>query len=118
MVAPLQNRSKSGKPYKRRPEIEQEFQRLEKLELKDVVARAREGEEKGKPFLSSEALVHLLRREVRMGVPDGPTQGAIDAVAAMLIARCTKILKRRLWRYDELAQEEIADEVIRACLPL
>jgi hypothetical protein len=113
MVAPLRKHSKGGKRYKRRPEVEHELERLEKLELKEVVARAREGEEKGKPFLSSEALVHILRREVRIGVPDGPTQGAIDALAAMLIARCTKILKRRLWRYDELAQEEIADEVMK-----
>ena len=113
MVEPLRKRTRAGKPYKRRPAVEQELERLEKLELKEVVARAREGEEKGKRFLSSEALVHILRREVRIAVPDGPAQGAIDALAAMLIARCTKILKRRLWRYDELAQEEVADEVMK-----
>jgi hypothetical protein len=113
MVAPLKKCTRDGKPYERRAQVEEELDRLEKLELKEIVARAREGEEKGRPFLSSEALVHILRREVRIGVTDGPTQGVIEALAAMLVARCTKILKRRLWRYDELAQEEITDEVMK-----
>jgi len=113
MVEPLRKRTRDGKPYSRRPAVQQEFERLEKLELKELVARAKEGEQKGKPFLSSEALVHILRREVRVAVSDGPTQGAIDAIASMLVARCTKILKRRLWQYDELAQEEITEEVMK-----
>ena len=112
MVAPLRKRSKGGKRYKRRPEVEQELERLEKLGLPEVVARARAGEQKGKPALSSEALVHILRREVRVARPDGRTQGPIDALVSILIARCEVILKRRLWSYDELAREEMTEGVV------
>jgi hypothetical protein len=56
MVEPLRKRTRDGKLYKRRPAVEEELKNLEKLELKEVIARAREGEEKDKPFLSSEAL--------------------------------------------------------------
>ena len=112
MVAPLRKRSKGGKRYKRRPEVEQELERLEKLGLPEVVARARAGEQKGKPTLSSEALVHILRREVRLARPDGRTQGPIDALVSILIARCEVILKRRLWGYDELAREEMTEAVV------
>jgi len=111
MVEPLRKRGKDGKPYERRPAIEKELQELETLALPDIVAHARAGEQIGKPSVSSEALVHTLRREVRLARPDGPTLGAVDALAAMLIARCEKILKRRLWRYDDLAREEIAGDV-------
>ena len=113
MVEPLRKRTKGGKQYARRPTVQLELERLEKLDLKDIVARAREAEQKGKPFVSSEALVYILRREVRGAVPDGPTQGPIDAFASILIARCEKILKRRLWQCDELAQEEISEEVMK-----
>lgn len=116
MVEPLRKRTRDGKSYKRRPEVEDELECLEKFDLKEVIARARVGEENDKPFLSSEALVHILRREVRIGVPDGPTHGAIDALASLLINRCTKILKRRLRQYDELAQEEIADGVMKSLM--
>ena len=112
MVAPLRKRSKGGKPYQRRPEVEQELETLEKLGLADVVARARAGEQRGKPAVSSEALVHILRREVRAARPDGRTQGPIDALVSILIARCEVILKRRLWSYDELAREEMSEAVV------
>ena len=112
MVAPLRKRSKGGKPYERRPEIEQELEKLEKLGLPEVVARARAGEQKGQPALSSEALVHILRREVRIARPDGRTQGPIDALVSILIARCEVILKRRLWSYEELAREEMTEAVV------
>ena len=112
MVAPLRKRSKGGKRYERRPEVEQELKKLEKLGLPEVVARARAGERKGKPALSSEALVHILRREVRVARPDGRTQGPIDALVSILIARCEVILKRRLWSYEELAREEVSEAVV------
>jgi hypothetical protein len=112
MVEPLRKRSKGGKPYERRPAVEQELQRLETLALPDIVVRARAGEQKGKSSVSSEALVHILRREVRVARPDGNTQGPIDALVSTLIVRCQVILKRRLWGYDELAREEITEEVI------
>jgi hypothetical protein len=113
MVEPLRKHTKDGQTYKRRPEVQQELERLEKLELQDLVARARNGEQSGKPFLSSEALVYALRREVRSAAADGPTQGPIEALASILVARCAKILKRRLWQYDELAREEITEEVMK-----
>lgn len=112
MVAPLRKRSKGGKRYERRPEVEQELKKLEKLGLPEVVARARAGERKGEPALSSEALVHILRREVRVARPDGRTQGPIDALVSILIARCEVILKRRLWSYDDLAREEMTEAVV------
>ena len=112
MVAPLRKRSKGGKKYERRPEVERELETLEKLGLPEVVARARAGEQKGKPALSSEALVHILRREVRVARPDGRTQGPIDALVSILIARCEVILKRRLWSYDEFPREEITEAVV------
>lgn len=112
MVAPLRKRSKGGKPYQRRPEVERELEKLEKLGLPEVVALARAGEQKGRPALFSEALVHILRREVRLARPDGRTQGPIDALVSMLIARCEVILKRRLWSYDALAREEIGESVV------
>ena len=113
MVEPLRKRDKDGKPYQRRPAVEKELQGLEKLELAEVVALAREGEQKGKPSVSSEALVHILRREVRGATTRSATLGPIDALASMLIARCERTLKRRLWLYDDLAREEIAEEVMK-----
>jgi hypothetical protein len=108
-VEPLRKRTQGGKPYKRRLAVEQELQRLETLTLRDIVVHART--QNGGSSISSEALVHILRRAVRDARLDGKTQGPIDALVSMLIARCEGILKRRLLGYDELAQEEIIGEV-------
>lgn len=112
MVEPLRKRRNNGKAYQRRPVVEQELDKLEKLALPDIVARARAGEQKAGPPVSSEALVHILRREVRVARPDGRTQGPIDALTSIVIARCAVILKRRLRGYDELAREQISEEVL------
>ena len=113
MVEPLRKRREDGTPYQRRPAVERELQELEALELAGIVAVARAGEQQGKPAMSSEALVHILRREVRLARCDGPTLGPIDALASILVQRCEKILKRKLWHYDDLAREEIAEEVTK-----
>ena len=112
MVEPLRKRRKNGKAYQRRTAVEQELRELQSVALADIVARARAGEQKAGPAVSSEALVHILRREVRVARPDGVTQGPIDTLISILIGRCAVILKRRLRGYDELAAEQISEEVI------
>ena len=111
MVESLRKERKDGTRYLRRPVVENELADLERLDLSEIVARAREGEQHGVPSVSSEALVHILRREVRAATTAGPTSGQIDAIASMLIARCERTLTRKLWRYDEPGREEIALEV-------
>lgn len=113
MVEPLRKLREDGTPYQRRPAVERELQELEALDLSGIVAVARAGEQQGKPAVSSEALVYVLRREVHLARTDGPTLGSIDALAAILVRRCERILKRRLWQYDDLAHEEITEDVTK-----
>jgi hypothetical protein len=73
MVVPLRKRRADGSLYQRRREVEEELQQLENLLLPDVLARAREGEQRGEASVSSEALVHILRREVGTATTSSPT---------------------------------------------
>ena len=112
MVEPLRKRRPDGTPYRRRPAVERELQEIESLELAEVVAHARAGEQQGKVSVSSEALMYILRREVRSATTHAPTIGPIDGLLSLLIQRCETILKRRLARYDDFDREAIAREVI------
>lgn len=118
MVEPLRKRRLNGTLYQRRPAVERELQHLDRLNLADVVARARTAASQGQHAVSSEALVHILRREVRTARTDGPTAGSIDALTSILIQRCVKILTRKLAGYDEIDREailaEMTDRVIDA----
>lgn len=110
MVEPLRKRRKDGKLYKRRSAVEKELQELEKLTLPDILARARQGEQKGKESVSSEALVYFLRSEARKGNADGPGVGGL---VAMLIERSERTLRRHIsGAFDELQTEEICREVV------
>jgi hypothetical protein len=110
MVEPLRKRRKDRKPYKRRSAVEKELGGLEKLALPDVLVHAKQGEEKGKGAVSSEALVYVLRREARKGNADGPGVGGL---IAMLIERSERTLRRHIsGAFDELQTEEICREVI------
>ena len=118
MVEPLRKRRPNGTPYKRRPAVERELRNLYGLNLADVVARVRTLVSPRQHAVSSEALLHILRREVRTASTDGPTAGSIDALSSILIQRCVKILTRKLAGYDEIDREgilaEITDRVIDA----
>jgi len=111
MVEPLRKRRADGSPYLRRREVETELEDLEKLSLPDVLARAREGEQRGKTSVSSEALVHILRREVRTATTRSPTLGPIDGLVQILIQRAEAIVRRHLGSFDEIDREEICKQV-------
>ncbi len=111
MVEPLQKRCEDGTLYKRRRVVEQEIEDLEKLKLPEILARARDGERSGKTTVSSEALVHILRREVRIATTRSPTLGAIDGLIQILIQRAEAILRRHLWGLGEIDREEICKQV-------
>ncbi len=111
MVEPLQKRRADGSLYKRRREVEQEIEDLEKLQLPEILSRAREGERSGTTTVSSEALVHILRREARIATTRSPTFGAIDGLVQILIQRAEVILRRHLWGLGEIDREEIYKQV-------
>ena len=111
MVEPLRKRSPDGTLYRRRTAVERQLAELEKLELTEVIARVRAPAQRGKEAVSSEALVHILRREVRAASADGPTAGPIDALTSILTQRCASILGHKLAGYDEIDREAIAAEV-------
>lgn len=111
MVEPLRKRRANGSLYRRRREVEKELEGLEKLRLPEVLARAKEGERSGKMTVSSEALVHILRREVRIATTRSPTLGPIDGLIQILIQRAETILRRHLWGLGEIDREEICKQV-------
>lgn len=112
MVEPLRKRRKEDESlYQRRPEVEKELEHLEKLSLAEVLAHARKGERaEGEP-ISSEALVHILRREVRTATTRSPTLGPIDGLLSMLIRRSEVIVERHIVGFDEIDREEICQQV-------
>lgn len=110
MVEPLRKRHADGSFYRRRPKVEKELERLEKLKLPEVLALAKELGQRGKAAVSSEALVYLLRRESRNGDARGP---AVDGLVSILIARSEMALRRHISGvFDELQREEICREVL------
>lgn len=111
MVEPLRKRRPNGALYQRRAAVDRELQNLDKLNLADVVARARTAAPHGKHAVSSEALVHILRREVRTACADGPNSGSIDALTSILTKRYLKILTRKLAGYDEIDRQAIVAEM-------
>lgn len=111
MIEPLRKRRSDGALYRRRDAVETELQELEKLELAQVVTLAREPTTSGKDSISSEALTHVLRREVRSTRTDAATAGPIDALTSILVQRCATILERRLHGYDEIDRLAIAADV-------
>lgn len=111
MVEPLRKRRKNGSLYRRRTEVEKELERLEKLSLAEVLAHARKGERaEGEP-ISSEALMHILRREVRTATTRSPTLGPIDGLLSMLIRRSELIVQRHVVGVDEVYREAICRQV-------
>jgi hypothetical protein len=112
MVQPLRKHDKDGKPYQRRPAVEKELQNLETLALTEIVTCARAGEQKGKPSVSSEALVHILRREVRVVTTRSPMLGKIEALLQVLTQRAEATVRHQLWGFKaEIDREEICKEV-------
>lgn len=112
MVVPLRKRRADGSPYRRRREVEEELLELEKLSLPHLLARAREGEQWGKTSVSSEALVHILRREVRTATTRSATLGLIDGLVQILIQRAEGMVRRHLGGFDEeIDREEICKQV-------
>lgn len=110
MVQPLRKRRDDGSLYQRRRNVEEELEQLEKLKLPEVLTREREAEQRGEPGVSSEALVYLLRREVREGNPQGP---GVDGLISVLIKRSETILTRKIsGAFDELQREDICRAVI------
>jgi len=101
-----------GKPYQRRPAVEKELQDLETLALTEIVVRARAREQKGKPSVSSEALVHILRRDVRVVTTRSPMLGKIEALLQVLTQRAETTVRHHLWGFKaEIDREEICKEV-------
>jgi hypothetical protein len=92
--------------------VEKELQELEKLTLPEVLDRARQGERQGAVSVSSEALVHTLRREVRGATTQGGGLGPIDGLLSILLQRCETTLRRHLFRFDEYERDEICREVL------
>lgn len=112
MVHPLRKRRSNGDLYQRRPAVETELQELEKLSLLDVLGHARRSEQHGKPSVSSEALVHILRREVRTATTRSSTLAPIDGLLQILIQRSETMVRRHLRGFDEeIDREEICKEV-------
>ena len=120
MIEPLWKRRSDGTLYRRRDAVETELQELEKLELAQIVALAREPTTSGKDSISSEALMHVLRREVRSTRIDAATAGPIDALTSILTQRCATILERRLRRYNEIDRlaivADVTDNVVDAII--
>ncbi|MDA8351535.1 MAG: hypothetical protein M0038_22570, partial [Pseudomonadota bacterium] len=58
-----------------------------------------------------EALVHILRREVRIATTRSPTLGPIDGLVQILMQRAEVILRRHLWGLGEIDREEICKQV-------
>ena len=112
MIEPLRRRRSDGALYRRRAAVEKELEELDRLELAHVVSRARAPQTPGADAVSSEALMHILRRAVRSQNTDGPTAGPIDALTETLTRRCATILAHQLGGYDEVARKAIAADVI------
>jgi hypothetical protein len=112
MIEPLRKRRSDGTLYRRRDAVETELQELEKLELAHVVALAREPTTSGEDSISCEALMHVLRREVRSTRTDAATAGAIDALTAVLTHRCARIVSHGLGGYDEIDRPPIIEDVM------
>ncbi|WDT82187.1 MAG: hypothetical protein MPW14_10915 [Candidatus Manganitrophus sp.] len=90
--------------------MEEELEQLEELKLQDVLARAREAEQRDEVAVSSEALVYLLRREARKGNLQKP---GVDGLISILVNRSEITLKHHISGvFDELQCEEICHEVI------
>lgn len=110
MVQPLKKRQTDGRLYKRRPKVEKELERLEKLTLLDVVALAKESGQGNEPTVSSEAIVYLLRREVRKSNADRP---GLDGLISILFNRSETTLRFHIsGAFDELQREDICRAVI------
>ena len=112
MIEPLRRRRSDGALYRRRPAVEKELEELDKLELTHVVSRAKAPPTSGADAVSSEALMHILRRAVRSEDTDGPAAGPIDALTEILTRRCSAILAHQLGGYGQVAREAIASEVV------
>jgi len=112
MAEPLRRRRADGTAYYRRPEVEAELQHLTKLTPAEVLERAREGERQGKLSISSEALVHILRREVRVATTQGPGLGTIDGLSSILCGRCEQSVRQHLPTFEGVDREEICAEVL------
>ncbi len=112
MVKPLRKRRADGTLYRRRDAVEKELQELEKLTLPEVLNQARHGERQGVVSVSSEALVHILRCEVRGVTTQGPGLGPIDGLLSILLQRCETMLRRRLYTFDGYERDEICREVL------
>ncbi len=112
MIKPLRKRRPDGSLYRRRQEVEKELEGLEQMKLPDVLAHAREGEQSGKTTISSEALVHILRCEVRTATTHSPTLGPIDGLLSILIQRSEAIVWRHLSGFaNEVDREAICKQV-------
>lgn len=112
MVEPLKKRRRNGGAlYQRRPEVEAEIEGLEARSIADVLACVRQGDRGEGPPVSSEAIVHILRREVRVATASSLTLSQIDGLLSVLVQRAERTTRRHIWRFDEIDREQIVEQV-------
>ncbi|MHB1926160.1 MAG: hypothetical protein ACYCRD_02705 [Leptospirillum sp.] len=111
MTEPLRKRRPDGSLYRRRQEVEEELGRLEMLDLAEILYLARQGESRRGDSVSSEALVHVLRREIRSVTAKSPVL-ELDGLLSILTIRCEGNLRQHLGGFDEIDRDEISKQVI------
>ena len=113
MPEPLQKRTKKdGVLYRRRVVVEREIIELEDLSSANLVARIRSGDTNKALKVGSEAIVHFIRRDLRIAKNDSAVEGTVDALCSILVKRCERNLKYKLRTYDDLSREEISKQVL------
>jgi hypothetical protein len=111
MVQPLTKRKRAdGLVYRRRPEVEAELERLAGVDPLEIHAAARSAQARSNSAVSSEALVHVLRRAVREGTTQRP---GLEGLISVLVDRTESIVGHHIYfPVDSLQRKEILGEVV------
>ncbi len=110
-VAPLTRTTQSGEILRRPARIEAEIAAVLALSQEEILSRAT-AEAMSEGRLSEECMVHLIRRDLRIG--DATRQGRrlTEELMPILLERCDATLKRSIRGFPPSAASDVREEVL------
>lgn len=112
MSTSLARITRDGRRLHRPPGIEREIAGVRDLDPAVLCRRIAVGDARAAGYVSSEVLVHLLRRAVRASVATGDPAPVVDELASTLLRRAAVSLRGALRGYPVQVADDLREEVL------
>lgn len=111
MVKSLTKKTKDGKVYTRRKEVETEIKAALKLSEDEIITKAEIIDHTASDYMSSECIVHLIKKDV-----SSKRRELVNNLTPILLKRCEKNINKHVLGFDKYTMEDIQGDIYRQLL--